>query len=157
MAKQVYVFYEKTNPFPGWIRMYGKVDPDQTPDGSTLQERLDALLVKYPDSDYYLFPLGTSVDPETQKFDTGTSTFIALDPGDITPKAQAILDEAQKAQDIIDNLPSWAAIESELDKIKSDAAAATTIAGLKTALAPLLNFEKKHAKITYWLAKNSRT
>ncbi|HDZ27792.1 hypothetical protein LCGC14_1020540 [marine sediment metagenome] len=165
MAKQVYVFYEKTNPFPGWIRMYGGVDPNQTPDGSTLAEHLVTLKTKYPNSDYYLFPLGTEVDPETQKFDIGTSALVdifdqsgnLIDPSDITPKAQAVSDEAQKAQDIIDNLPSWAAIESTFNSIRNDGAAATTVSELKLALGRLLDFEEKHARITYWLAKNSRT
>ena len=56
MPKQNYVFYEKTNPFTGWIRMVGHVDPDQIPDGSTIAERLEKLKIKYPDSDYKLFP-----------------------------------------------------------------------------------------------------
>ncbi len=140
MAKQVYVFYEKTNPFPGWIRMYGSVYPNQTPDGSTLHERLVALKVKYPDSDYYLFPLGTSVDPESQKFDQATSTLIGLDPGDITPKVQVVLDEAQKAQDIVDNLPSWSQVETNINNIS----------GMDDAKTFLL----KLSRVVYWLAKN---
>ena len=156
MAQQVYVFYEKTNPFSGWIRMRGTVDPNQPPDGSTLQERLVALKVKYPDSDYYLFPLGTIVDPEAMKFDQGTSTLITLDPADITPKAWAVLNAAQKKADISANLPSWTAIENRFNSIRAAGAAATTISALKGVLASFLDLEEKHTRITYWLAKNSK-
>ncbi len=154
MARQVFVFYQKTNPFPGWIRFYGKVDPNEVPDGSTLQEALTALLIKYPDSDIHLFPPGTSIDPEVLKFDQVTSTLSTLDPGDITPEAQTALDQVQKEADIVAGLPSWIAVENTLDTVKANAAAATTLAQLKTALVPLMNFHKKHARITYWLAKN---
>ena len=141
MSKQVYVFYEKTSPFPGWIRMYGNVDPNQTSDGSTLQESLDGFLTKYPDSDYHLFPLGTGVDLETQKFDETTSTLIALDPVvDITPKAQAELDAAQKEADIIDNLPSWDQVETNINNIND----------MDSAKAFIL----KLARVVYWDVKN---
>ncbi len=151
---QIYVIYEKTNPFVGWIREQGRVDPSQTPDGSTMAEHVIRMATKYPDTGSHLFPSDTIVDPESQKFDQGTSTLIPLDPADITPKAQATLDEAQKAQDIIDSLPSWAAIGGALDSIRADATAATTVSELKTALAPLLDFTEKHVRVTYWLAKN---
>ena len=140
MARQNYIFYQKTNPFKGWIRFVGQVDPNEPPDGSTLKERLLALLTKYPDSDYKLFPLGELPDPEAVKYDIATKTLVPLDVGDITPKAQAILDEAQKAQDIIDNLPSWSAIEATINNI-SDLASAKA-------------FMLKHVKVTYWLATN---
>ena len=156
MPEQIYVIYEKTSPFPGWIRFYGKVDMDQAPDGSTKAEHLTRLATKYPDTGTYLFPLGTEVDLEAQKFDEATEELVDLDPGDITPKAQVILDEAQKETDIADNLPSWAAIESEFDSIRVDGAAATTINQLKAALGRFLDLEEKHARITYWLAKNSK-
>ncbi len=156
MAKQVYVIYEKTNPFPGWIREQGKVDLGQTPDDSTMAEHLIRMSIRYPDTGLHLFPLDTAVDPEVQKFDEVTEELIDLELGDITPNAQTILDEAQKEQDIIDNLPSWAAIESELDSIRADGAAATTINQLKAALGRFLDLEEKHARITYWLAKNKK-
>ena len=140
MARQTYVFYQITDPFPGWIRFYGKVDPAETPDGSTFQERLTALLVKYPDSDTHLFPLGTPVDPETQKFDPATSTLIALDPADITPTAQAALDTAQKESDIIDNLPSWAQVQTAVNNISS--------------MADAKAFILKLARVVYWDVKN---
>ena len=140
MARQNYIFYQKTNPFKGWIRFVGQVDPNEPPDGSTLKERLLALLTKYPDSDYKLFPLGELPDPEAVKYDIATKTLVPLDVGDITPKAQAILDEAQKAQDIIDNLPSWSVVEAAINNI-SDLASAKA-------------FMLKHARVTYWLAKN---
>ncbi|KKL18935.1 hypothetical protein LCGC14_2470550 [marine sediment metagenome] len=141
MAKQVYVIYEKTNPFSGWIRFYGNVDLNQTPDGSTIAERLTALEVKYPDTGIYLFPLSTPVDPEFQKFDQGTSTLIDLDPVvDITPKAQAVLDADQKKQDIIDNLPSWSQVETNINNISD----------MDSAKAFIL----KLARVVYWDVKN---
>ena len=140
MAQQVYVIYQKTNPFVGYIEFYGNVDPGQPPDGSTLKERLDQLAIKYPDTDIYLFPLGTPVDPETQKFDTGTSTLIALDPGDITPTAQAALDTAQKESDIIANLPSWAQVQTAVNNISS--------------MADAKAFLLKLARVVYWDVKN---
>ena len=142
MAKKNYVFYEKTNPFPGWIRMIGQVDPDQAPDGSTLAERLEQLKIKYPDADYKLFPPGVLPDPEAIKFDIITETLIPFKPGNITPKAQEKLVKAQKAQDIINNLPSWAQVETAVDNIAN--------------LADAKTFIKKLSRITYWLAKNKK-
>jgi len=156
MAIKNYVFYQKTSPFPGWIRFVDQVDVDQVPDGSTKKERFVQLLIKFPDSAIKQFPLGDLPDPKAVKFDIATETFVPLEPGDITPKVQEELDQAQKAQDIIDNLPSWGAIENVFTSIKANAAAATTLGQLKTALAPLLNFSEKHTRITYWLAKNKK-
>ena len=140
MAKQNYIFYQKTDPFPGWIRFVAQVDTAQAPDGSTLKERYVQLLAKYPDSAIKQFPLGDLPDPEAVKFDIATETLVPLEAGDITPKAEAILDEAQKAQDIIDNLPSWSVVEAAINNI-SDLASAKA-------------FMLKHVKVTYWLAKN---
>ena len=142
MAKKNYIFYEKTNPFPGWIRMVGHVDPDQPPDGSTLAERLVALKIKYPDADYKLFPPGVLPDSKAVKFDIATETLIPFEPGDITPKAQEKLDQAQKEQDIINNLPSWAQVETAVDNIAN--------------LADAKVFIKKLSRIVYWLAKNKK-
>lgn len=83
MAKQNYVFYEKTNPFPGWIRMVGHVDLDRPPDGSTLAERLEQLKIKYPDADYKLFSFGALPDPKIVKFDIVTEALIDLGSGDV--------------------------------------------------------------------------
>ncbi len=148
MAQQVYVIYEKTLPFPGFIQFYGNVDPTQPPDGSTLQERLDALLIKYPDTGVYLFPLGTAVDPEMQKFDTITLTLVDLfdqfgvliDPADIAPKAQAVLDAAQKEADISANLPSWSQVETVINNISS--------------MADAKAFLLKLSRAVYWNTKN---
>ena len=142
MANQIYVFYEKTNPFAGWIRFHGVVDPAQTPDGSTLAERLTVLKTKYPDSDYFMFPLGTPVDPEAQKFDAGTSALVALDPADITPEAQAALDDAQKEQDFLSNLPSWNQVQTVVNNIGS--------------MADAKAFLLKLTRVVYWLAKDSK-
>ena len=136
-----YVFYERTLPFPGYIRMTGQVNMAQLPDGSTIAERLEALRVKYPDANYFLFPPGIEVDKEAVKFDVATETLVPLEPGDVTPKMQAELDRQAQAQDIIDNLPSWAQVE--------DAVAA--IANLQDAKI----FLRKLARVVYWLAKNS--
>ena len=140
MAQQVFVIYEKTSPFVGWIRFRGVVDMTQTPDGSTKAERLTRHETTYPDTGIYLFPLGTPVDPETQKFDTGTSTLIALDPGDITPTAQAVLDAAQKESDIIANLPSWSQVQTAINNISS--------------MADAKAFLLKLARVVYWDVKN---
>ena len=141
MANQVYIIYEKTSPFSGWIRFYGVVDMSQSPDGSTKAEHLTRLTVKYPDTGMYLFPKGTMVNPESQKFDQGTSTLIDLDPVvDITPKAQAVLDATQKEADIIDNLPSWGQVEANINNIGS----------MDDAKAFIL----KLARVVYWDVKN---
>ena len=142
MAKQNYVFYEKTSPFPGWIRMVGHIDPDQAPDGSTLAERLEQLKIKYPDADYKLFPPGVLPDSKAVKFDIATETLMPFEPGDITPKAQEKLDQAQKEQDFINNLPSWAQVETVVDNIAN--------------LADAKAFIKKLSRITYWLARNKK-
>jgi len=142
MAKQNYVFYEKTNPFPGWIRMVGHVDPDQPPDGSTLAERLVVLKIKYPDSDYKLFPWGTLPDPETQKFDIVTETICGLESGDITPKAQEEIEQMQKAQNIIDNLPSWAQFRIAIITAFPDTAQQNVIL--------------KMARVLYWIARDKK-
>ena len=51
-------------------------------------------------------------------------------------------EQAQKAQDIIDNLPSWAHVSTAVDNIAN--------------LADAKVFIKKLARITYWLAKNKK-
>lgn len=57
------------------------------------------------------------------------------------PEKTAIVQlEAQKAQALIDNLPSWQQVSDTID-------AATTIAACKVIL-------KKLARVVYWLAKN---
>ena len=134
MAKQNYVFYEKTNPFPGWIRMVGHVEPAQLPDGSTLAERLVTLKSKYPDADYKLFPLGELPDPEAVKYDVATEALILLEPGDITPRVQEALDQSQKAQDIITNLPSWTQVRNAIINAFPDPTQQSVILKLARAL-----------------------
>ena len=63
-----------------------------------------------------------------------------LDSGDITPDAQTILDEAQKEQDIIDNLPSWSQVEANINNISD----------MDSAKAFIL----KLARVVYWDVKN---
>lgn len=142
MAKKNYVFYEKTNPFPGWLRFVDQVDPDEVPDGSTLKERYIQLLAKYPDSAIKQFPLGDLPDPEAVKYDIATQTLVPLDPGDITPKAQAVLDQTQKTQDVIDNLPSWSVVKNAINASFPDTKQRKVVTGI--------------ARITYWLAKNEK-
>jgi hypothetical protein len=50
---------------------------------------------------------------------------------------------AQRAQDIIDGLPTWQRVSDAIDAV-------STIAGLKVVV-------KKLARVVYWLAKNSAT
>ena len=142
MTKKNYVFYEKTNPFPGWIRMVGNVDLDQTPDGSTLAERLVALKIKYPDADYKLFPLEELPDPEAVKYDIATEALIPFEPGDITPKAQEKLDQAQKLQDINTNLPDWITVETAIKKAFPDPKQQAVIL--------------KIARVLYWIATDKK-
>jgi len=99
------------------------------------------LLVKYPDSAIKQFPLGDLPDPEAVKYDEVTEALVPLDVGDITPKAQAELDEAQKAQDIIDNLPSWSTVQTVINNI-------ATLAETKAFLLKL-------SRVAYWDVKNS--
>ena len=139
--KKNYIFYQRTEPFPGWIRMVGQVDPDQIPDGSTLKERLDQLLIKYPDSGLKLFPSGVLPDPETVKYDEATETLVPLEVGDIVPKAQESLDQTQKAKAYIDNLPSRAVVMAAIDNAFPDT--------------KQKNIVTKLADVVYWLAKDT--
>ena len=143
MQKQ-YILYHQTTPFLGYLREWGFTDPDAVPDGSTGYERIQRMLIKYPDLALHLFASGqtfTENTREEKKFDPGTGTLVDLEAGDITPAAQAVLDAATKAQAIIDNLPSWAEIDAAIE-------AATTIAAMKVIV-------RKMARVVYWLAKNS--
>ena len=103
---------------------------------------LEKLLIKYPDSDYKLFPWGTLPDPESQKFHIATETICGLEPGDITPMGQKKIDQAQKAQDIIDNLPSWVQVETTINNISNMAEAKA--------------FLLKLSRIVYWDVKNKK-
>ncbi len=129
-ALQVYVFYETTTPFPGYIRFTGRVDMAQASDGSTLKERLAELLTEYTGASYYLFPLGTTVDPETQRFDTATSTLIALDPGDITPSAAKIAKHTDATAELtLNDLAgkSYTDVETWIDTQVTDMASARAV------------------------------
>lgn len=140
-VRQIYVFYEKTNPFDGYIRFTGKVDMAQVADGSTLKEHLSALLTKYPDAGYKLYPNGLLPDPEAVKYDQATEKLVSLDHGDITPIAQAVLDQAQKEADLNANMPSWAQVQDTINNISS----------LEDAKAYLL----KLSRIVYWNTRNT--
>ena len=142
MARQNYIVYEKTNPFIGYIRFAGQVDPDQTPDGTTHQERLTQLLVKYPDTALRLYPIGTQPDTELVKYDIATETLVPLEVGDITPKAQEVLDQAQKETDYTNNIPSWSAVNTAINNISS--------------LADAKAFLLKLSRVVYWDVKNSK-
>ena len=71
-------------------------------------------------------PLPTAIDIE------------AVDPTPFLPETI----EAAKQQDIIDNLPSWAQVETAVDNI----------ANLEEAK----SFLKKLSRVVYWVAKNSK-
>ena len=114
--------------------MVGHVDPAQPPDGSTLAERLVTLKSKYPDADYKLFPLGELPDPEAVKYDVATEALIPLEPGDITPRVQEALDQSQKAQDIITNLPSWTQVRNAIINAFPDPTQQSVILKLARAL-----------------------
>ena len=139
-AKQLFVFYEKSSPFPGFIRFTGQVDMAQAADGSTIKEHLIGLKTQYPDADYALFPMGSKPDREAVKYDQATQTLVPLEPGDITPKAQAALDKAQKEQDMAANLPSWSQVNNAINNISN--------------LAEAKAFLKKLARVVYWDVKN---
>jgi len=140
VSLKTYIFYQKASPFPGWIRFTGQTDISAIPDGSTFLERLNALKIKYPDSELVFFPQGKIVDPEAIKYDELTSSLIPLEPKDITPEKQKLLDNAAKTQPIINNMPSWAHVET----------AVNNIANLADAKAFLL----KLSLMAFWLAKN---
>ena len=71
-------------------------------------------------------PLPTAIDIE------------AVDP---TPHLPETID-AQRTQDIIDNLPSWAQVETVVDNIAN--------------LADAKAFIKKLSRIVYWLTRNKK-
>jgi len=117
VSLKTYIFYQKASPFSGWIRFTGQTNISAIPDGSTFLERLNALKIKYPDSELVFFPQGTIVDPEAIKYDELTSSLIPLEPKDITPEKQKLLDNAAKTQSIINNTPSWAQVETAVNNI----------------------------------------
>lgn len=142
MAKKVYVFYSKNDPFQGYIKFTGYVDPLEPADGSTYAERLEQLLVKYPDHGLKLLPADTPVpDPEAVKFNWQTLEFLPLDPADKTPKMLEEEAKAQRDQDIIDNLPSWSQVQTTISNISD--------------LADAKVFLEKLTRVVYWLAKNA--
>ena len=58
-----------------------------------------------------------------------------------TARLKKEADALQKIQDIIDNLPSWSAVENSINNISNMSQAKVVI--------------KKLARIVYWLAKNT--
>lgn len=140
--KKNYIVYSKDHPFPGYIRTYGVVDVDQPRDGSTVIEDLENVPNEHPNLDYKLLPRGPQPDPQELKWDVDLQRFVSLEAGDITPKAQAKLDQQQKAQDIVDNLPSWNQVETAINNISS--------------LAEAKAFLKKLARVVYWDVKNQK-
>lgn len=53
-----YIFFQNSDPFPGFIRFTGTVDTSITPDGTTMIERLSELKEKYVDSNYQFTSYG---------------------------------------------------------------------------------------------------
>jgi len=132
-----YLVYAKSDPFPGYIRSWGKVRLGLPRDGTTIEERLEALPAEYG---YMLLDRTVEIpDKEAHKWDEASESFVALEAGDTTPKKQAELDAQQKAQEIADRLPNWAAVENAVNNISN----------LAEAKAYLL----KLSRIVYWLAK----
>lgn len=98
MPEKIYVLYQKTNPFPGWIRAVSYVNPDQPPDGSTLAERFSELKIKWSDSELSIRQKTPKLpNPEAVKYDEVTGNLIPLSVGDITPTA-ALKIEATEAK-----------------------------------------------------------
>ncbi|MBW1778822.1 MAG: hypothetical protein JRJ54_14735, partial [Deltaproteobacteria bacterium] len=77
--------------------------------------------------------------PEQVKYDADARAFVPLGPEDITPAKQKELDAQQKAQEISERLPDWAAVENAVNNISN----------LEEAKAYLL----KLSRVVYWLAK----
>jgi len=140
MAKQLYVFHEKNDPFKGFIRFTGMADPTETPDGSTLPERLNELLSKYPDGELVWLPEQDLPNPEAVKWDKSHGTFEPLDPADETPDKKDKLKDDKKKQAIADILPSWGQIQSSVNSAFSDPDQRESILNLY--------------KLVSWLAKN---
>jgi hypothetical protein len=140
-----YLIYSATNPFPGYIVWYGKVDTDQPPDGSTVYEYLQRKLAENSDLRLFVYPMEGSVVTqeirEAAKWNPETESLVELETNDITPAKQAALNEAARAAAIIDNLPSWIQVEAAVDAISS--------------LAEAKAFLVKLSRVVYWLAKNS--
>jgi hypothetical protein len=142
---QNFIVYETGDtPFTGYIWQVGRVKWTQPPDGSTIKERVQAYLSTHPTVAIARYDRSdTYPDPEMVKYINGE--FVPLEEGDITPKAAAEAAaaalEAAKAQAIVDNLPSWAQVETAVDNIDN--------------LADAKAFLKKLARVVYWLAKNS--
>jgi len=71
---------------------------------------------------------------------------------------QAELDkESAKETDITTNLPSWSTVGGKFDTMLADANAATNLAQAKAVLIEVINVLRKSDRVTYWLAKNSKT
>lgn len=51
MVKQVYIIYQKTNSFPGWIRFHGKTDPSDMmrSDGNSKNDKVVLAILKMQD------------------------------------------------------------------------------------------------------------
>jgi len=132
-----YIIYAKSDPFPGYIKSWGKVRLGLPRDGTTVEERLEELPAEYG---YVLLDRTVEIpDKETHKWDEASESFVALEAGDITPEKQAELDTQQKAQEIADRLPDWAAVENVVNNISN--------------LADAKGFLLKLARVVYWDVK----
>jgi len=132
-----YIVYAKSDPFPGYIKSWGKVRLGLPRDGTTIKERLEALPAEYG---YVLLDRTVEITgKETHKWDEASESFVTLVAGDITPEKQVELDAQQKAQEIADRLPSWTVVENAVNNISN----------LADAKAYLL----KLSRVVYWLAK----
>lgn len=153
---QTYIIYETADPFPGYIKFYGNVDMSESEDGTTIRERIQRLLDKYPSTRLYLvdriidFP-----DREKVKFDARSKMFVPLSADDITPRRLQELKKEKKEREINEAVPSWSVIGDAFDNIERNVQAAITLEELKAALIPLVRLKKKLAKVSYWLSRSS--
>ena len=140
---QQYVIYTLSDPFLGYIRGYGEINSEEAQDGSSTYEYIQRVLSD-TNLAVYVFESRVALSEELRedkKFDPGTEALVDLEAGDITPKAQAELNEAAKMQALVDNLPSWSQVDEAITAIGS--------------LADAKVFIRKLARVVYWLAKNS--
>ena len=139
---KVFIIYDST-PFAGYIRFSGTVNETAVPDGSTMLERIDQILIKYPTTQSALLDISVGVpDNQSVKYDSTTQSLIPLAPTDKTPDMLAAEAQAEKAQDFIANLPSWSQVQTAISNIGN--------------MAEAKQFLLKLSRVVYWLAKNSK-
>lgn len=138
-----YILYKKTTPFPGYLMEWGAVDFDKPHDGSTVAERIQAMLDADEDLSLYVAKNMTYLSgdiQESMKFDATLEILVKQEPGNITPLKQVELNAGLQRKAIDDNMPSWNQVEAMVENISS--------------LLEAKAFLVKLARVVYWLAKN---